>query len=126
MKIDQRLQNFISNHTGRECGLVNAPVSAKAPWYTLIPMPGTELTGSLGQPNSMEEKIYQIDVVGVSPSQCEEAEERLCSKLSAFLADEIPGVMGPPLIRKNGAQPATQQVYHRVVIVRISVTEEEE
>lgn len=126
VKIDTRLQVFIQQATGRSCGLGEAPKDAKRPFYTIIPIPGSELYGDMQDPNSNEEKIYQIDVVGVSHGQAEEAENRLCRQLSANLHTSIPGVMGPPILRKNGAQRVTDQVYHRTVIARISVTEEDE
>lgn len=105
---------------------MEAPVNAKLPFYTVIPMPGTDMEGGLGSPNSIEERIYQIDVVGRSPLQAEEAEKRLCRNMTASLVGDVAGVMGPPLVRKNGASRATNQVYHRVVIARISISEEEE
>jgi hypothetical protein len=126
VKIDERLRIFIEQQTSRKCGLVEAPKDAKRPFYNLIPIPGAELYGDLQDPNSIEEKIYQIDIVGTSPGQTEEAENRLCRRLSTSLVDSIPGVMGPPILRKNGSQRVTDQVYHRIVIARISVTEEEE
>jgi hypothetical protein len=126
VKIDARVTNFIEQRTGRKCGLVEAPRNANLPFYTLIPMPGAELYGDLANPNNIEEKIYQLDVVGTSALQTEEAEDRVCTSMGKFLMEDIPGVMGPPLIRKNGASRATDRVFHRVVIVRISVTEEEE
>lgn len=126
MKIDERLRLFVEQSTGRRCGLVEAPKNAKLPFFNIIPIPGSELYGDMANPNSIEEKIYQIDVVGASPGQTEEAESRLCNRLSTSLVAYIPGVMGPPVLRKNGAQRVTDQIYHRIVIARISVTEEDE
>lgn len=120
--IGEDLKAFIQDGTGRPVGLNEVPEGVNMPFYNIRPITGPEMDGSVGEPNSMEDQVFNIDTVGSTTTQVEEAQHRMLSSLN-WIRGNISGVMGPPTIRRNGTNREDDRTYRAMVIITIAVDE---
>jgi hypothetical protein len=122
--LEAALQAHLVNRTGFPVGVGEYPAGNPIrPVLEINAIPNAEMSGGLGSPNTMEDKVFQIDVVGDSVDQVEKAEDRLVRALTDYLVADVAGVMGPPTIRKNGHSRSDDRVFRRIVIATIKTSE---
>lgn len=118
-----QLKEFIEEETSRKCGVGEMPQDYTLPVFVIHQMPSMARTGSLAKPNEMEERNYQIDVVGETYESAEEADRRLTAALSEGLHQQFSTVTGPPTIRHNGESRSDDRRYHRMIMVTLYLHE---
>jgi hypothetical protein len=113
--------DFITQHTGRPCGLEEVPDDATLPFFVIHQMPSFERTGTLEKPNKFEERNYQMDTVGASITSVEDAEGRMVDALNNTLYRTFDSVMGVPVVRHNGGGREDDRRYRRMTIVTMMI-----
>jgi len=123
--IGEDLRTYLESSTGLQAGLEEVPVNVTTPFYNVRSYPGPEMSGSMGIPNSIDDQVFMIDVVGSSMDQVDRATQRMIYSLRTFHSVTT-GVMGPPMLRRNGIGREDDRTYRGMVVATISVTETEE
>lgn len=118
---DTELASTIATVTGFGCTVTEVPQNATAPFFVVHPIATTEFNSTIGDPNSLAELMYQVDTVGVSVEQVEEAEYRMMNAVNLNWSD-IETVIGPPSIRRSGTVREDDRTYKSMSIICLKVS----
>lgn len=113
--IDRQIVQAIGTDSQVGSFFMEVPSDAPKPYFLFEPMPSSEFTGDLKDPNSLADIMFQVSVVGETQDQAVAAADRLVNSVKETWRD-VADVTGPPTLRRNGGSRQDDRTYRFIFI----------